>query len=361
MTGKIDISFSKSHRVTGGVAILLKTVEAELPAGVADADPAGIFGNAAGRKFTGKSMSVLDVVAPHGSEADRMVVVGLGKAAALTAHDWLKAGGKAAASLKGADKATVFLDVPGLEISPKAAADFALGMLLRAYKFDTYKTKKKNDSNGDDEANANDKDVKVTIVTADASAAKKAFADAEAVAEGVVLARNLVNEPANVLGPEEFADTAKKLEALGVDIGDSGKGNEELGMGALLGVAQGSGRRPAESSCSGRAASQNKPIAFVGKGVVFDTGGISTAGRRYGGDEGRHGRGGCRDRPDAHARCAQGQGQCRRHHRPRREYARRQCPAAGRHRHLDVRPDHRGHQYRCRRPPRARRRALVLQ
>lgn len=100
MTGKIDISFSKSHRVTGGVAILLKTVEAELPAGVADADPAGIFGRAAKvAKFTGKSMSVLDIVAPHGSDADRMVVVGLGKASALTAHDWLKAGGKAAAAL----------------------------------------------------------------------------------------------------------------------------------------------------------------------------------------------------------------------------------------------------------------------
>ena len=240
MASKIDITFSKSHRVTGGVAVLLKTVEADVPSGALEADPAGVYARAAKvAKFTGKSMSTLDIVAPHGSEADRIVVVGLGKAEAVTGHDWLKAGGKAAASLKGADKATVFLDVSGLEISPKAAADFALGMLLRAYRFDTYKTKKKkNDNNGDDDAASDDKDVKVTIVTADAAAAKKAFADAEAIAEGVILARNLVNEPANVLGPEEFADTAKKLEALGVDIEILGeKEMQKLGMGALLGVA----------------------------------------------------------------------------------------------------------------------------
>lgn len=279
MASKIDITFSKSHRVTGGVAVLLKTVEADVPSGALEADPAAVYARAAKvAKFTGKSMSTLDIVAPHGSEADRIVVVGLGKAEALTGHDWLKAGGKAAASLKGADKATVFLDVSGLEISPKAAADFALGMLLRAYRFDTYKTKKKkNDNNGDDDAASDDKDVKVTIVTADAAAAKKAFADAEAIAEGVILARNLVNEPANVLGPEEFADTAKKLEALGVDIEILGeKEMKKLGMGALLGVAQGSVRPPRLVVMEWQGAkSKEKPVAFVGKGVVFDTGGIS--------------------------------------------------------------------------------------
>ena len=279
MASKIDITFSKSHRVTGGVAVLLKTVEADVPSGAVEADPAGVYARAAKvAKFTGKSMSTLDIVAPHGSEADRIVVVGLGKADALTGHDWLKAGGKATGLLKGADKATVFLDVDGLAISPKAAADFVLGMLLRAYKFDSYKTKKKkNDNNGDDDAASDDKDVKVTIVTADAAAAKKAFADAEAVAEGVILARNLVNEPANVLGPEEFADTAKKLEALGVEVEILGeKDMKKLGMGALLGVAQGSVRPPRLVVMQWKGGkAKDKPIAFVGKGVVFDTGGIS--------------------------------------------------------------------------------------
>ena len=172
------------------------------------------------------------------------------------------------------EKATVYLDVPGLAVSPKAAADFALGMLLRAYKFDNYKTTKKSD---DDDGKVNEKTIKVTIVTADAGAAKKAFAEAEAVAEGVILARNLVNEPANILGPLEFAAKAKELEKLGVEIEIlTEKEMKKLGMGALLGVAQGSARPPrlVIMNWNGGKA-KDKPIAFIGKGVVFDTGGIS--------------------------------------------------------------------------------------
>ncbi|PYB70847.1 MULTISPECIES: leucyl aminopeptidase [Rhizobium] len=274
MSTKLAISFAKSHAVTSGLAIVLKTTEAETPSGLAEADPAGVYARAAKvAKFSGKSSSVLDIVAPHGSEADRLVVLGLGKAEQLTAHDWLKAGGSATANLKGAESATVFLDVPNLDVSPKAAADFALGMLLRAYKFDAYKTKKKGD---DDEAKA-DKTVKVTIVTADASGAKKAFAEARAIADGVVLARDLVNEPANVLGPLEFAAKAKELEDLGVEIEIlTEKDMKKLGMGALLGVAQGSVRPPRLVVMQWKGGkAKDKPIAFIGKGVVFDTGGIS--------------------------------------------------------------------------------------
>jgi leucyl aminopeptidase len=274
MSTKLAISFAKSHAVTAGLAIALKTVEADAPSGLPDADPAGVYTRAAKvAKFSGKSSSVLDIVAPHGSAADRFVVLGLGKSEQLTAHDWLKAGGSATANLKGADTVVIFLDVPGIEVSPKAAADFALGMLLRAYKFDTYKTKKKGD---DDEVKA-DKSVKVTIVTADASGAKKAFAEAKAIAEGVVLARDLVNEPANVLGPLEFAAKAKELEALGVEIEIlTEKEMKKLGMGALLGVAQGSVRPPRLVVMHWKGGkAKDKPIAFIGKGVVFDTGGIS--------------------------------------------------------------------------------------
>jgi leucyl aminopeptidase len=274
MSTKLAISFAKSHSVTAGLAIALKTVEADTPSGLADADPAGVYARATKvAKFSGKSSSVLDIVAPHGSAADRLVVLGLGKAEQLTAHDWLKAGGSATANLKGADTVTIFLDAPGIEVSPKAAADFALGMLLRAYKFDTYKTKKKGD---DDEAKA-DRTVKVTIVTADASGAKKAFAEAKAIADGVVLARDLVNEPANVLGPLEFAAKAKELEELGVEIEIlTEKDMKKLGMGALLGVAQGSVRPPRLVVMQWKGGkAKDKPIAFIGKGVVFDTGGIS--------------------------------------------------------------------------------------
>ena len=135
----------------------------------------------------------------------------------------------------------------------------------------------------------------------------------------------------------------------------------KLGMGALLGVAQGStqpGRTVIMRWNGGKKGEQ--PVAFVGKGVCFDTGGISIKGAgQHGGHEGRHGRRGLRRRADACAGRAQGQGQCGRRHRPGREHARRQRPASRRYRHLDVGPDHRDHQHRRRRPARAGRRALV--
>ncbi|QEE47295.1 leucyl aminopeptidase [Rhizobium sp. WL3] len=274
MSLKLAISFAKSHSATGGLAILLAASGAEQPAGAMEADPAGVYARAAKvGKFKGKALSTLDIVAPHGSELDRLVVLGMGKPDSLVAHDWLKAGGSATATLKGAENVTVYLDAPGIDVTPKAAADFALGMLMRAYKFDTYKTKKKAD---DDEEKAA-KSVKVTIVTTGAAAAKKAFAEAEAIAEGVVLARNLVNEPANVLGPLEFAAKAKELEKLGVEIEIlTEKEMAKLGMGALLGVAQGSVRPPRLVVMQWKGGkSKDKPVAFVGKGVVFDTGGIS--------------------------------------------------------------------------------------
>src|SRR5204862_6409665 len=104
------------------------------------------------------------------------------------------------------------LDVPGAKSSGKQAANLAAGISLRSYASDKYKTRKDKD---DAEPK---KPVKVTIHTADPAAAKKAFADEVAVIDGVLLARNLVNEPANVLGPVEFAARAKELEALGVEV-----------------------------------------------------------------------------------------------------------------------------------------------
>ncbi|NBB49186.1 leucyl aminopeptidase [Rhizobium sp. CRIBSB] len=274
MSLKLSIAFAKSHAATGGLAILLKTSGADQPAGVSEVDPAGIYARAAKvGKFTGKALATLDIVAPHGSPLDRIVILGLGKGEALESHDWLKAGGAATAALKGAETVAVYLDVPGLDVAPKAAADLALGMLLRAYKFDTYKTKKK----ADDEDEKADKTVKITIVTVNATAAKKAFAEAQAIADGVILARNLVNEPANVLGPLEFAAKAKELEKLGVEVEIlTEKEMKKLGMGALLGVAQGSVRPPRLVVMQWKGGkSKDKPVAFVGKGVVFDTGGIS--------------------------------------------------------------------------------------
>jgi len=272
MSVKFEISFAKSAKLDGGLAILLKLSGDAAAAGAAETDPAGVVPRAAEiARFSGKSMATLDLIAPQGSPVDRLVVLGLGKAEALTAYDWIRAGGAAAAAVKNMTKVAIYLDAPGAAVGGSEAAGFALGMLLRAYTFDTYKTKK-----GDDEEKA-PKAVKVTIVTAEHSAAKKAFAESEAIAGGVLLARDLVNLPPNALGPVEFADKAKELEKLGCEVEVlTEKEMKKLGMGALLGVAQGSVRPPRLAIMHWKGGkAKEAPVAFIGKGVVFDTGGIS--------------------------------------------------------------------------------------
>ncbi|RUZ22273.1 MULTISPECIES: leucyl aminopeptidase [unclassified Mesorhizobium] len=246
--------------------------------GLSDVAKAGDPGNTLERafpvaEFTGKFASTVEVLAPQGASLDRLVAIGTGKVSGLDEYAWLKLGGTVAASLRKATEVAVILDVVGASPSAKDAASLAAGILLRSYSFDKYKTRKDKD---DGKAEPK-KPVKVTIHTADPAAAKKAFADAEAVIDGVLLARDLVNEPANVLGPVEFAARAKELEALGVKVEIlAEKEMKKLGMGSLLGVAQGSprGARMAIMQWNG-GKPKDSPIAFVGKGVTFDTGGNS--------------------------------------------------------------------------------------
>ncbi|CAN7454377.1 leucyl aminopeptidase [Mesorhizobium amorphae] len=244
--------------------------------GVSDAakacDPAGTLARAfPAADFSGKFGSVVEVFAPEGTALDRLVAVGAGKASSLDDHAWLKLGGSIAASLRKAAEVAVVLDVAGAQAGGRQAASVAAGILLRSYAFDKYKTKKDKD-NGQPK-----KPAKVTIHCSDPSAAKKAFADEVAVIDGVLLARDLVNEPANALGPVEFAARAKELEALGVTVEIlTEKEMKKLGMGSLLGVAQGSprGARMAVLQWNGGRAKAT-PVAFIGKGVTFDTGGNS--------------------------------------------------------------------------------------
>ncbi len=230
----------------------------------------------AAAEFSGKFGAVAEVLAPHGSLLDKAVAVGAGKAAELDEHGWMKLGGVIAGALgKATSEATVILDLPDTEISGADAANLAAGLLLRSYAFDKYKTRPQDD--GEEAKEARQKAVKVTVLCADPAGAKKAFVAERAAAEGVCLARDLVNEPANMLGPVEFAARIKDLEGLGVRVDIlTEKEMKKLGMGALLGVAQGSprGARLAVMHWDGGKA-RDKPIAFVGKGVTFDTGGNS--------------------------------------------------------------------------------------
>lgn len=274
MSSRPTIAFAKFAAPAKGAVFVLLDKDGETGEAAAAADPAGVLRRAApAAGFSGKLGGIVEVLAPEGAACDRLVGVGVGKAAALDEYAWLKLGGVIAASLRKATEVTVVLDAPGLSIGPAQAADLAAGLLLRSYRFDKYKKARKDD----DSAEETKKPAKVTVQCADPTKARKAFAEAAAVADGVFLARDLVNEPANVLGPVEFAERAKELEALGVKVEIlTEKEMRKLGMGLLLGVAQGSprGARLAVMRWNG-GRTGDKPIAFVGKGVTFDTGGNS--------------------------------------------------------------------------------------
>ena len=226
---------------------------------------------AAADRFKGKNGSALDIVAPLGLEASRLVVVGVGRARDLKAKDFVKLGGMVMGKIPAAaGDATILVDLPGGALKPDRIADLALGVQLRAYAFDRYKTKRK-------EAEERPAQVKVTIAVAGVAAVEKAFAPRRAVADGVVIARDLVNEPANVLYPEEFARRTGNLKRLGVlvDVLDV-KEMKKLGMNALLGVGLGSQHESRTVIMRWNGGKRGvAPLAFIGKGVCFDTGGIS--------------------------------------------------------------------------------------
>ena len=222
-------------------------------------------------KFEAKRDQLLDIIAPAGTKLDRVIVAGLGEPKKITAREVELLGGVIAGTLQAAKakSAVIAAEFPGdmTVDAADAAALIASGLRLRVYAFDKYKSKKPD----------NHVLEKVTVMTAAAGKAKKAFADYEAVAEGVHLARDLVNEPANVLYPAEFAKRAKQLEKAGVKLDVLTPSEmKKLGMRALLGVAQGSAHEPRivimRWNGDGKGA---PPVALVGKGVTFDTGGIS--------------------------------------------------------------------------------------
>jgi leucyl aminopeptidase len=226
---------------------------------------------AAADRFKGKSGSALDIVAPTGLKLERLVVMGCGKPAELKPQDFVKLGGAAMGKLPaGTAEATIVAEMPTGAMKAEQVADFALGVRLRAYGFDRYKTKRKED---DDKVTL----AKIAIAVGDVPKAKKAFQSRDAIANGVILARDLVNEPANVLHPVEFARRANALKKLGVtvEILDV-KAMKKLGMNALLGVGQGSEHESRLVVMRWNGGKRgDKPVAFIGKGVCFDTGGIS--------------------------------------------------------------------------------------
>ena len=268
----LDIAFAKPTLPKSGALVLLMG-EGERPSGVwqqADEATGGAIERALkAAEFKGSKGKTCTILAP-GAGLSRAVAVGLGKPAELTPHVLNEAGGHAAGAVLREPTATVATGT----LQPAQAAEVALGAVLRAYRFDRYRTKEKPEDKP--------KLAKLTLLTGDPARAKSAWGPLLGIAKGVFITRDLVSEPPNVLNPAEMADRCKKLTELGLKVEVLGpREMSRLGFGALLGVAQGSVNEPRMvvmhwngASGNGRK-SKGKPVAFIGKGVTFDTGGIS--------------------------------------------------------------------------------------
>lgn len=218
-------------------------------------------------RFTGGANSSLMVAAPAGVDANSVLLVGAGAADKFDdlAVETAAAAAYHAAKLSGAEVLTI--DAAHLSAEQAARAGFAVR--LAAYRFAKYLTKQK--------ADKIPSVTTVRVVTSDVAAAEAAFGPLSAVADAVLFSRDLVAEPANVLYPAEFARRVKELERLGLEVEILGEAEmEKLGMNTLLAVGVGSERESQLAVIKWNGGKEGEaPIAFVGKGVCFDTGGIS--------------------------------------------------------------------------------------
>lgn len=215
-------------------------------------------------RFKGEAGQSFLLIASEGGKLVRIVLLGVADG---DAGDYQKAGGEIIAKVQTSGAKHIAIHAENL--SAQAAAEAAYGATLRNWRMDKYRTKLADTSKPSVEA------LSVTGAPAEAASLWTRYA---AIADGVALTKELVTEPANIIYPESFVERCKHLADLGVEITIlDDKQMAELGMGALLGVAQGS-RRPARllaMKWDGTGGAQARPVAFVGKGVTFDTGGIS--------------------------------------------------------------------------------------
>jgi leucyl aminopeptidase len=290
MTERPDIVFAPLGAEPEATCVVFAADELALGARLKDLNTRSgglVLKAAQAAEFKGKPKSAVEILAPAKLDVTRLVVVGVGRPQDLSHTDRLTLGGYALGQVtaRKTKSASFIAEIADLQVpSHELAAELAEGALLRAYTFSKYMTKKnqseQSSGNGNSEGSAPARDgvEKLVIHCSEPDKAKAAFARRRAVVEGVHIARDLVNEPANKLGPVEFAERVMELERVGVEVEILDvNALSALGMNALLAVAQGS-ERPARvcvMQWHGAKSKRARPLAFVGKGVVFDTGGIS--------------------------------------------------------------------------------------
>ena len=264
----IETRFSPATLPTaGGLALLV--VEGGTPSALhqsADLASGGALTRAAhAAGFTGTKGQSCVVLG--GEHLSRIVLIGLGKPDEHSVRGMEEAGGAATVALAREEHAALAVD----GMPPSHAAHAALGARLRSYRFDRYRTKEKADDKP--------KLASLTILTDDTAGADAAFTPLAAILHGTIVSRDLISEPPNVLYPAEMAARCVALAELGLDVEVLEPAElEKQGWGALLAVAQGSARAARVVVMQWRGAADGadpSPLAFIGKGVTFDTGGIS--------------------------------------------------------------------------------------
>ena len=270
----MKVEFSALPKAFSGNVAVFVAAEKQLLAAAQSIDrTGGAIGRAIGAsRFNGAKQQTLTVLGQAGGMT-RLLLLGVGKAGELDARTAEGLGGQVVADANGSGQksVTVVVDaVKGTTLSAgEIAAHIALGACLRNYRFDKYKTKDKPEQKLSLD--------KITVALANPAEARKAYAQLEPAIEAVFFTRDLVSEPANVLYPVSFAQRARELSRLGVKVEILGEAQmKKLGMGSLLGVGQGSRRESQLLVMQWMKGPRNqRPVALIGKGVTFDTGGIS--------------------------------------------------------------------------------------
>ena len=231
--------------------------------------------------FKRKRKSVVEILAPHGLSAARLMLVGVGEPKTLTAHEWMEIGGAVRGKLPAkTTEADIMFD--GVDsLNGDAPLSFARGFSLRNYAFKKYKSKGGSRGEAEEAEGENDRaPPRLTIFSHSGEQLAGGFQKEQALLEGVYFARDLVNEPANILTPPEFVERLRALETEGlkVEVLDE-RALKSLGMNAMLAVGQGSAQPSAvvilRWNGVPNADASDGNLVFVGKGVCFDSGGIS--------------------------------------------------------------------------------------
>ena len=360
MSGVVKVAFGSLSAPKGSALVVFVGADMKpapmVTAQFGDLEPL-IRAAAKASNFRGAQRTALDILAPAGLDASRLVVVGVAPGKDNAPVDFVTLGGFTFGKVTGAKRVEVAFEAPAGTWDGPAAADFALGLRLRGYRFDKYKTRKKDAD--DDSAEA--PDFRHRLEPCGRRARRRpgplrrrrrrriGAQSGQRAAERALSGR--VRRSGQVVGEARRRGGDARRE------GD-GQARDERSPGGGPGIGA---REPSRHDAMERGAIETDQTDRDRRqgGVFRFRRHLHQALRRHGGHERRHGRRGLRRRTPARARRAQGESQRGRRHRTGREHARRRRDPARRHHHLDVRTDDRDRQYRRRGAARAGRRALV--